>query len=109
MAKFTIAKQVGLERLEKVVPPEYGSRVAALGVRGASHTVILFAHDRRDIVTSAPVRTALRRISGDALIVAVGATFTVEARELLVERAARIASLGDFYWTDAAYTTIRNH
>ena len=67
--------------------------------------MVLFAHDRNDVVTSAPVRRALSRIETGESILAVGSVFTVEAVALREQRDAIIARLGEFYWTDESYNS----
>ena len=99
-------ERVAPDHLAVVVPPEYRSRVQAVALPAAAYTVVLFAHDRRDVVTSAPVRRALSMLPSTPPIVAVGADFTAEAIALLQERGAAIARLGEFYWTDESYHSL---
>jgi hypothetical protein len=106
MAKFTLLGTFERDRISGVVPPEYRDRALALTRDGVCYLVVQFAHDRRDVVTSAPVRRALEDIPGDQLVLVVGANFTVEAEMLLEARGALIARLGDFRWTDESYQSL---
>jgi hypothetical protein len=104
--KFSILGRYEGERIPAVLPPDYRSLVRAVIRDGITYTVVLFALDRRDVVTSAPVRRALARIPTDETILAVGANFTVEATGLLDQRDAAIARLGEFGWTDESYHSL---
>jgi hypothetical protein len=103
--KFTVLGRFETDRIPAVVPPHYRSLVRAVTAPGAAYTVVLFAHDRRDVVTSAPVRSALAEIAGNDRLLAIGANFTAEATQLLNSREAAIARLGEFYWTDESYNS----
>ena len=107
MPKFTVLGRFEAERIPALVPHDYRSRIRAVTRGEEEFTVILFAHDRRDVVTSAPVRRALATIAVGERVLAVGSNFTVEAIALLEEREAAIARLGEFYWTDESYNQVR--
>ena len=105
--KFTVLGRFESDRISAIVPPDYRSLVRAV-VRGREpYTVILFPHDRKEVVTSAPVRRALASIGPGERVLAVGSNFTAEAVALLNERDAAIARLGGFYWTDESYNAVR--
>jgi hypothetical protein len=105
--KFTVLGRFEVDRISAIVPPDYRGLIRAV-VRGQEpYTVVLFPHDRDDVVTSAPVRRALASIGAGERVLAVGSNFTVEAIALLDERKAAIARLGEFYWTDESYNTLR--
>lgn len=106
MPKFTILGQFTVDDVVGRVPPDYRGVVRAVARAGIEYTAVLFAHDRRDVVTSAPVRRALARIAPEQPVLAVGANFTVEAAALLSERGAAIARLGEFHWTDESYNSL---
>jgi hypothetical protein len=108
VAKFTIFERVTADAVAGVLPPEYRARAAAAMAPGVEHTVVLFAHDRSDVVTSAPVRKALERVPPGGPVVAVGTNFTAEAAALLAERGSRSVTLGEFYWTDESYQSVRH-
>jgi endonuclease III-like uncharacterized protein len=103
--KVTIQPRVPGAKLRHLVPPAYRDDVAA-AVAGAgpeaAFSLLLFAHASRDVVPSAPVRRALRRL-GDAApdgIVAVGTVFTEEALALLADAGARVVAFRRAHWTD---------
>jgi hypothetical protein len=104
--KFTVLGRFEADRVPAIVPPDYKSVVRAVTAPGTVYTVVLFAHDRRDVVTSAPVRRALAEIAAGDQILAVGTNFTAEATALLNLRDAAIARLGEFYWTDESYNSL---
>jgi hypothetical protein len=66
------------------------------------YSLLLFAHAPRDVVPSAPVRKALRRLGDPAPggVVAVGTVFTEEALALLAEAGARVVPFRRALWTD---------
>ena len=88
-------------RLPEAVPPLYRDAVAAAVSPAGTYTLLLFAHAPRDVVTSAAVRRALRRLDAAAEpVVAVGAVFTDEALALLAEVGARAVAHHTRRWTD---------
>jgi hypothetical protein len=89
-----------------MVPPQYRSLVRTVITPGVVYTLILFRHDRGDVVTSGPVKRALMQLEQEEQALAVGANFTAEAIGLLQSRGAAIARLGEFYWTDDSYLTL---
>ena len=103
--KVTIYPQIGPTKLRHVVPPAYreGAEELANAPADATYSVLLFAHTARDVVPSAPVRKALRRLGEPAPggVVAVGAVFTAEALALLEEARAHVLALRRAPWTDA--------
>jgi hypothetical protein len=106
--KVTIYPRIGAAKLRHVVPPAYRDDVAAATAtpddgEGAEYSVLLFAHAPRDVVPSAPVRKALRRLGPAPAaggIVAVGTVFTEEALELLADAGARVVAYRRARWTD---------
>ena len=99
--KVTIYARIAGAKLQHVVPPAYLEAVADTDSQ-AEYSVLLFAHAPRDVVPSAPVRKALRRLGEPAPggIVAVGTVFTEEALALLAEAGARVAAFRKARWTD---------
>lgn len=104
--KVTIYPRLAPTKLRHVVPPAYREAAEAFeSVPGDLEcSVLLFAHTQRDVVPSAPVRKALRRLGASAAggIVAVGTVFTAEALELLHEAHAQVLALRKGRWTDAS-------
>lgn len=104
--KVTIYPRIAAPGLHHVVPPAYREEVATVaaahGEHAVEYSVLLFAHAPRDVVPSAPVRRALRRLGEPAPggIVAVGTVFTEEALALLAGAGARVIALRKTYWTD---------
>ena len=112
--KVTVQPRVPAAKLRHLVPPAYRDDVAAAvagvtveggaGGDGAEvvHSLLLFAHAPRDVVPSAPVRKALRRLGAPAPggVVAVGTVFTEEALALLAEAGARVVAYRRAHWTD---------
>lgn len=111
--KVTIYPRIAASGLHHVVPPAYreeAATVAAAGEHAAEYSVLLFAHAPRDVVPSAPVRRALRRLGEPAPggIVAVGTVFTEEAHALLAGAGARVIALRKTYWTDESARARQN-
>jgi hypothetical protein len=100
--KATIYAELAGTRVAHVVPPAYRSLLPATLDPEQRYSVLLFAHAARDVVPSAPVRRALRRLGAVAPggIVAVGTVFTAEALELLAERQAQVVAQRKGRWTD---------
>ena len=103
--KVTIYDRIGPAKLRHVVPPAYRDAAAALAAapEDVAYSVLLFAHAARDVVPSAPVRKALRRLGEPAPggVVAVGTVFTAEALELLQGVGAHVLAYRKAPWTDA--------
>ena len=98
----TVYRSLAGSRVPNVLPPAYRALVPAELDPAQQYSVLLFAHTARDVVPSAPVRRALRRL-GDAApggIVAVGTVFTAEALALLAEHAGRVVAQRKGRWTD---------
>ena len=104
--KVTIYPRLAPAKLRHVVPPAYRQDLGELAAAPAerAYSVLLFAHTPRDVVPSAPVRKALRRLGEPAPdgVVAVGTVFTAEALELLREVGAHVLALRRAPWTDAS-------
>ncbi|SNB46228.1 hypothetical protein [Geobacter sp. DSM 9736] len=108
--KVTIHKFIQGERLPHLVPPAYREEVARRTRPNWIYSLLLFAHNRRDVVPSPPVRRGLRRL-GEAApdgIVLVGAVFTEEARHLVEGMKATIVTMHRTYWTDES-ARLRQH
>ena len=100
--KATIYERIAGDRIAHLVPPAY-REAAEEGTRpDGVYTLLLFAHAPRDVVHSAPVRRALKRLRDPAPdgALAVGTVFTVEALEALAERGVRPVVFRAAYWTD---------
>lgn len=73
------------------------------------YTLLVFRSDRRDVVLSRVVQSALDReaITDGQQLVAVAGCFTAEGLELLRERRAIILQTSEWHWTDDSYKCIR--
>lgn len=102
--KVTIHSFIQGERLPHLVPPPYREEIARRTQPHFIYSLLLFAHDRRDVVPSSAVRKALRRLGEPAPdgLVLVGAVFTEEARALVAGRKALLVTLHKTFWTDAS-------
>lgn len=75
---------------------------------GDDITLLLFPHDREDVVLSRAVRSALDDLrDGGQAIVAVAGCFTTEAAQLLRAKHATILQLSSYEWTDESYLQTR--
>ena len=102
--KVTIYSGLAGARVANVVPPAYRALLPASIDPATPYSVLLFAHASRDVVPSAAVRRALRRLRTPAPggLVAVGTVFTAEALELLEEQHAHVVAQRKGRWTDAS-------
>jgi hypothetical protein len=100
--KATIRERVSGARLRDTVPPLYRDEVVKDTNPEGIYTVVLCAHNPRDVVHSTPLARAFRRLESPARdgIIVVGTVFTEEARALAAEHGARIVSLHKAKWTD---------
>lgn len=101
--KVTIYSALAGDRVVNVVPPAYRDLVPQELDPARRCSVLLFAHTERDVVPSAAVRRALRRLArgGDGGgVVAVGTVFTAEALALLESHGASVLAQRKSYWTD---------
>lgn len=100
--KATIYARVAGARLPDVVPPAYRDLIAKDTRPDGVYSVLLFDHAERDVVHSAPVRKALRRLEAPAPdgVLAVGTVFTAEALTLLAQAGARPVQFRTATWTD---------
>ncbi len=102
--KVTIQPRVPGGKLRHLVPPAYQEGVAEGAAADVVYSLLVFAHAPRDVVPSAAVRRALRRLGDPAPggVVAVGTVFTEEALGLLAEAGARVVAFRKARWTDAS-------
>lgn len=100
--KVTVYPGLSGARIGNVVPPAYRTLVPEALDPMQQYSVLLFAHAARDVVPSAAVRRALRRLGRAAPggVVAVGTVFTAEALALLAEREAHVVAQRKGRWTD---------
>jgi hypothetical protein len=100
--KATIRERVSGARLRDMVPPMYRDEVVKGTRSDGIYTVILLAHNERDVIPSVPLMRAFRRLQSPAAngIIIVGTVFTVEALEIAAEHGARVVALRKSKWTD---------
>lgn len=100
--KVTIHPRLAGSKVVHVVPPAYRAAAVAAVEPHEEYSVLLFSHAPRDVVNSAPVRKAIRRLGEPAPggAIAVGTVFTEEALALLAEIGARVIPFRKAHWTD---------
>ena len=105
--KYTVQRGLSAEALRSSVPARYRSRLPD-HLPDRSYTLLLFRNDRRDVVLSRVVESALAEAAEpDGRVVAVGGCFTAEGLELLRAREAMVLQLAEFHWTDESYQAVR--
>jgi hypothetical protein len=102
LMKATIRERVAGARLRDAVPPAYRDDVGKNVNPDGVYTLILCAHNARDVIHSAPLIQAFRRLKSLAAdgIIIVGTVFTDEAKAVAAEHGARIVALHKGRWTD---------
>ena len=97
------AKVVG-SRIRDAVPPAYRDAAAKATRPDGVYTLILCDHGERDVVMSAPLERALRRLEEPAPdgVLIVGTVFTEEAKALAQQRNATLIPLHTGKWTDSS-------
>lgn len=107
MSKFVIHGPFARDKFVDVLPAAYQGPAMAVTRPGIEYLIVQFPLPRDAVVTSRSVRKAIPRVPAGIAVLAVGANFTAEAMALLSELDAVVARLGDFYWTDASYASIK--
>lgn len=102
--KANIRAKVPGSRVRDAVPPAYRDAAVKATRPDAVYTLILCDHGERDVVMSAPLERALRRMGEPAPdgVLIVGTVFSEEAQELARLHNARIISLRIGKWTDSS-------
>jgi hypothetical protein len=100
--KPTIREHVSGTKLRDAVPPPYREAIAKDISPDGEYTLIVCAHNPRDVVTSTPLRKVLRRLEAPAAgrLIVVGSAFTEEAKALAADHGARLIALRKSFWTD---------
>jgi hypothetical protein len=105
--KYSVLRGLSAEALRSAVPARYRPQLPDHLPYGP-YTLLLFRSDRRDVVLSRVVRSALAEVAEPAgQLAAVGGCFTAEGLEQLRARRAIILQLAEFHWTDESYQAIR--
>lgn len=100
--RASIRERVAGKNLPDSVPPRYRGEVMKAAKRDGVYTLILCGHNQRDVIMSAPLVRAFKRLESVAPdgIILVGSVFTEEAKAIAQEHGARIVSLHQSKWTD---------
>ena len=90
------------------MPKRYHSQFRWSEFDGDETALLLFRHDREDVILSTVVRRAIESVGdiSEPLRIAVGGDFTQEALGLLHAAGFRTFRLGDWFWTDESYRHI---
>lgn len=102
--KANIRARVSGRRIRDAVPPAYREAAAKQTRPDGVYTLILCDHGERDVVMSAPLERALRRMGEPAQdgILIIGTVFTEEAQALAGQHDARLIALRTGKWTDSS-------
>lgn len=108
--KFRIHKDIAKFKLKDLVPTAYRGLAEGLdGVIEGEVTLVIFPHNRKDVVKSSVVQKALAKIRIDTVnnLVVVGGCFSLESVDILKKHEAHFLSLSEFPWTDSRYSEIK--
>jgi hypothetical protein len=102
--KATIRERVSGARLRDAVPPLYRDEIVKGTDPAGVYSLVLCAHNPRDVIQSAPLVQAFRRLRTPAAngVIVVGTVFTEEAKAIAAQHGARIVALHKALWTDAS-------
>ena len=102
--KANIRAAVPGTRIRDAVPPAYREAAAKVTRPDGIYTLILCDHGERDVVMSAPLERALRRMGEPAPggVLIVGTVFTEEAQALARQHNAIIVPMRTGKWTDSS-------
>ncbi len=107
--KYTVQRGLSVESPRTSVPLRYRSRLPDY-LPQEQYTLLMFRSNRRDVVLSKVVESALAKVGDTAgQLVAVAGCFTAEGLELLQARQTLILVLSEFHWTDESFQAIRQH
>lgn len=102
--KANVRERLSGHRIQDAVPPPYCDAAAKVTRPNGVYTLILCDHGERDVVMSAPLERALRRLGTPAPdgVLIVGTIFTEEAQALARQHNATIIPLRTGKWTDSS-------
>ncbi len=109
--KFRIEQNIDALSLKDCVPTEYRSLAITCEAQlSEACTLIVFPHNRKDVVKSWLVEKALKRLKGNEpeSLVAVVGYFSLESVALLKAKNTIFLNLSEFPWTDEGHITIRS-
>jgi hypothetical protein len=100
--KATIREHVPGKGLAEAVPPLYRDEIIKAIDPQSTYTLVLCAHNPRDVNLSSQLERAFKRVALDTAdkLIVVGAAFTAEAKALAATRGAQIISFHKTTWTD---------
>jgi hypothetical protein len=94
------------EAVGQILGPRLGKLYVPNPATSEYRAVLLFSISK--VVTRGDLLRALSRArAGSGAVLAAGRDFTMEARDVAAERSCDIVAEGEFGWTDAAYSAIR--
>jgi len=109
--KYKIHNNLETKKLKDIVPTAYRDLEKMLEPKlEGMVTLIVFPHNRNDVVKSTLVNKALNKINLDAVdnLVALGGCFTKESVAILKSCGAMFLNLSEFNWTDERYNTVHS-
>jgi len=108
MRKPQIRRGLTSAQLVSMLPPLYRQLLPPTVERSReTFTVLLFPHDREDVVISSAVRRALQsQHLTDERVIAAAGNFTAEAKSFLDAAGVIVLRLSDYHWTDDSYKDI---
>jgi len=106
--KCKIIKSIPPDQLEARVPPAFRDQIHNFNFGNILITILLFPHDKRDVIHSRHVLKALSKIEDKTEnLVALAGSFTQESEQALLARGAKLFSINEFFWTDKSYKQIK--
>jgi hypothetical protein len=109
--KFRIYRSIEPNYVKERVPTEYRDLAVAYETKFVNKcTLIVFPHNRKDVVKSNIVIKALSKLgaSRTEILVVVGGCFSLESVEILSAENAVFLSLSEFNWTDKSFAEIKH-
>lgn len=110
LMKFIILKNLEAYLVKERVPTEYKSLALSCESQlGELTTLIIFPHNKKDIVKSSLVKKALNKLGEltDHSLVVVGGCFSAESVDLLHQQNAIFLSLSEIHWTDSGSSKLQ--
>ena len=108
--KPRIQNNVDINKLKELVPTAYRELAKALEVSVAgSVTLIIFPHNRKDLVKRSMVKKTLDRLGEvNEELVVVGGNFSNESIEVLLKYKSHVLNLSEYPWSEESYNEIKS-
>jgi len=108
--KLRIQNNVKISKLKDLVPTAYRELAKALEVSVAGNvTLVVFPHNRKDLVKRSMVMKALGKIGEiKEELVVVGGSFSNESIEILLQHQSHVLNLSEFPWSEERYNEIKS-